>query len=185
MLTFEGYNGAQLVRRWLICQRGEQLLQLHSHMREIYVFGPFLVKDGRRECKRYVVLFTYLSSHAVHLEMLDDMTNDSFINALRIFLPIRGPVSSLHPNRGPNFIGADNELKRGGGTVWNSICCSLTVPPEQTMPIQVQCAGGQSYGRKLGAHDQNSENVMRGVLIEKRSNRLDSSGLRALLNECI
>ena len=25
------------------------------------------------------------------------------------------------------------------------------------MSIQVQCAGGQSYGRKLGAHDQNSE----------------------------
>ena len=50
------------------------------------------------------------------------------------------------------------------------------------MPIQVQCAGGQSYGRKLGAHDQNSEER---VLIEKRSSRLDSSGFAALLYECM
>ena len=69
------------------------------------VFGPFLVKDGRRECKRYVVLFTCLSRRAVHLEMLDVMTTDRFINALRIFLSLRGPMSSLHFDRGTNFIG--------------------------------------------------------------------------------
>ena len=82
---------------------------IHAGMDEYS--GPFLVKDGRREFKRYVVLFTCPSSRTVHLEMLDEMTTDSFINALRIFLSIRGPVSSLHFDRGTNFIGANNELK--------------------------------------------------------------------------
>ena len=45
-------------------------------------FGPFVTKRGRKENKRYGLIFTCLSSRAVHLEMLEDMSTDSFINPL-------------------------------------------------------------------------------------------------------
>ena len=56
------------------------------------VFGPFYCKDGRKEVKRYELIFSCLSTRAVHLEMLQDMTTDSFINSLRCFLALRGSV---------------------------------------------------------------------------------------------
>lgn len=55
-------------------------------------FGPFYVKDGRKEVKRYGLLFTCLCSRAVHIEVLDDMTTDAFINALRALIALRGNV---------------------------------------------------------------------------------------------
>ena len=73
-------------------------------------FGPFMVKEGRRELKRYAVIFTCMSSRAVHIEQLDDMTTDAFINALRCFTAIRGPVQQLRCDQGSNFVGARNEL---------------------------------------------------------------------------
>jgi len=73
-------------------------------------FGPFMVKEGRRELKRYAVIFTCMSSRAMHIEQLDDMTTDAFINALRCFTAIRGPVQQLRCDQGSNFVGARNEL---------------------------------------------------------------------------
>ena len=74
-------------------------------------FGPFITKQGRKEFKRYGLLFTCLCSRAVHIELVEDMTTDAFINALRCFIAVRGTVSKIRSDQGSNFIGADNELK--------------------------------------------------------------------------
>ncbi|XP_068203744.1 uncharacterized protein [Palaemon carinicauda] len=44
-------------------------------------FGPFIVKQGRKAVKRHGVLFVYMYSRAVHLEVADSLSTDSFINA--------------------------------------------------------------------------------------------------------
>ena len=49
---------------------------------------PFTVKERRKELKLYAVIFNCMSSRAVHIEQLDDMTSDAFINALRCFTAI-------------------------------------------------------------------------------------------------
>ncbi|KAL0153126.1 hypothetical protein M9458_051582, partial [Cirrhinus mrigala] len=74
-------------------------------------FGPFYAKQGRKEYKRYGLLFTCLCSRAVHIEMLEDMTADAFINALRCFIAIRGAVRQIRSDQGTNFVGAKSELK--------------------------------------------------------------------------
>ncbi len=76
-------------------------------------FGPFYTKQGRKEFKRYRLLITCLSSRAVHLEMLEDLTTDAFLNALRCFIAIRGAVRQIRSDQGTNFVGAKNELEKG------------------------------------------------------------------------
>ena len=44
-------------------------------------FGPFVIKEGRKELKRYGVLFTCMASRAVHIEVADTLETDSFISA--------------------------------------------------------------------------------------------------------
>lgn len=48
---------------------------------------------------------------SVHIEILDDMSTDSSINALHCFVTLRGSIKLLMSNQGTNFVGADNEFK--------------------------------------------------------------------------
>ncbi len=70
-------------------------------------FGPFYVKEARKELKKYGLIFTCMCSRAIHIEMLDDLTTDAFINALRGFIAIRGHVRQLRCDQGTNFVGAE------------------------------------------------------------------------------
>ncbi|XP_034028092.1 uncharacterized protein LOC117512219 isoform X1 [Thalassophryne amazonica] len=74
-------------------------------------FGPFIVKKARKKYKRYGIIFTCLYSRAVHIKMLEDLSTDSFINALRCFISLRGAVRQLYCDQGSNFVGAKNEFK--------------------------------------------------------------------------
>ena len=67
-------------------------------------FGPFIDKERRKELKRYGVIFTCFTSRAVHLEIANSLDTDSFINALRRFLALRGPIRQLRSDRGTNFL---------------------------------------------------------------------------------
>ncbi|XP_052065131.1 uncharacterized protein LOC127704931 [Mytilus californianus] len=75
------------------------------------LFGPWYIKEGRKELKRYGVLFTCLSCRGVHIETANSLDTSSFINALRRFIAIRGPVRHLRSDRGSNFVGAERELR--------------------------------------------------------------------------
>ncbi|CAC5369945.1 unnamed protein product [Mytilus coruscus] len=74
------------------------------------LFGPWYIKEGRKELKRYGVLFTCLSCRGVHTETANSLDTSSFINALRRFIATRGPVRHLRSDRGSNFVGAEREL---------------------------------------------------------------------------
>ena len=75
-------------------------------------FGPWIIKEGRKELKRYGALFTCLSSRAIHIEVANSLSSDSFINAFRRFTAMRGPVKLLRSDQGTNFVGAELELKK-------------------------------------------------------------------------
>ena len=75
------------------------------------IFGPYSLKNGRKVHKRYAVLFTCMSCRAVHIEVAFSLTTDSFINAYRSLVPIRGKVNVLRSDCGTNFNGAEREIR--------------------------------------------------------------------------
>ncbi|XP_066914234.1 uncharacterized protein [Clytia hemisphaerica] len=75
-------------------------------------FGPFIVKELRRELKRYGVIFTCFSTRPVHLEVSSSLETDTFIMTLRRFISRRGKVRSMHSDNGTNFVGTERELKK-------------------------------------------------------------------------
>lgn len=75
-------------------------------------FGPILVKQGRSEVKRYGCLFTCLNIRAVHLEKLNSLDTDSFLNGFRRFISRRGVPLKVWSDNGTNFVGGKSELSK-------------------------------------------------------------------------
>ena len=48
----------------------------------IDAFGPFVVTSGRTTVKRWVCVFNCFSTHAIHIEKLDGLDCNAFIDAL-------------------------------------------------------------------------------------------------------
>lgn len=77
--------------------------------------GPFYVRDRvRRNSKRYkvyVAIFVCMATKAVHIELVEDLTTESFLAALKRFTARRGRVKSMYSDNGRNFVGADHVLQ--------------------------------------------------------------------------
>ena len=68
-------------------------------------FGPFVVKRGQSQLKRYGCLFTCHTMRAIHKEKLDSLEADSLINAFVRFCARRGVPEKVRSNNGTNFVG--------------------------------------------------------------------------------
>ena len=81
-------------------------------------FGPLYVKIGRRTRakgnqtlgKRFGCIFTCLKYRAVHIEVADDLSSDSFINAVLRFIGRRGAPRVIYSDNGTNFKGAEEDV---------------------------------------------------------------------------
>ncbi|KAG6461368.1 hypothetical protein O3G_MSEX012582 [Manduca sexta] len=76
--------------------------------------GPIRItltrRRGHHSQKAYICLFVCLVVKAVHIELVSDLTSDSFLAAFKRFISRRGPVSYLYSDNGTNFIGARAQL---------------------------------------------------------------------------
>lgn len=78
-------------------------------------FGPLNIitrrtRGGVTNSKRWAVLFTCLTTRGVHIEVVEQMSASSFINAYRRFVALRGPVKQIRSDGGTNFVGSTNDL---------------------------------------------------------------------------
>ena len=78
--------------------------------------GPFYLKQGR-QCsksvtKGYIALFVCLSTKAIHLELVPDLSSEAYIAALRCFTARRGLRNNIYSDNGTNFVGAEREIRR-------------------------------------------------------------------------
>lgn len=77
--------------------------------------GPLEVKEWRSRKpmihKGYVCIFICMSTKAIDLQLVSDLTSKEFINALKRFISRRGKCLQMFSDNGSNFLGASNELK--------------------------------------------------------------------------
>ncbi|GFU76539.1 integrase catalytic domain-containing protein [Trichonephila clavipes] len=71
--------------------------------------GPLFLKDGR---KVWITLFTCAVYRAIHLELVNSLTSDTFLLALRCFITRRGRPRTIYCDNGTNFRGAFNDLSK-------------------------------------------------------------------------
>lgn len=88
--------------------------------------GPLhiLMSRGRGvKCdKAYICIFICMSTKAIHLELVGDMSSETFLAAFKRFVARRGKCSHLWSDKGTNFQGASKELK----TLWQE--AKLDIP---------------------------------------------------------
>ncbi|XP_006820438.1 uncharacterized protein LOC102805352 [Saccoglossus kowalevskii] len=143
-------------------------------------FGLFIVKDGRKQHKKYGLLFTCMCYRAVHIEMLRDMSTDCFINSLRCFIAIRGSVLQFRSDQGSNFVGARNEFQEA--------LRELDTERIQVFLAEHQCefVMNPPYASHTGGVWERQVRTIRSVLsslLLQSSGRLDSASLRTFLYE--
>lgn len=74
-------------------------------------FGPFYVKRGRSNVKVYGCIFVCFNTRAIHIEDVSSLETDTFIQALRRFISVRGSPKEIWSDNGTNFTGAEKELR--------------------------------------------------------------------------
>lgn len=68
---------------------------------------------GRRQItKGYICLFVCLSTKAIHLELVSDMSTVTFLAAFNRFASRRGKPSIMYSDCGTNFVGAARQLEK-------------------------------------------------------------------------
>ncbi|XP_029054284.1 uncharacterized protein LOC114881619 [Osmia bicornis bicornis] len=78
--------------------------------------GSLQVRESRRRgrihiAKAWIAVFTSFSTKAVHLELVTELTTESFLAALRRFVARRGVCSQMSSDNGTNFVGAAGKLR--------------------------------------------------------------------------
>lgn len=77
--------------------------------------GPLLVKPNNQ--KSYIALFTCAVTRAVHLELVSDLTTESFLLAFRRFVARRGICRVIYSDNDKTFKRAADELQ----ALWNKL----------------------------------------------------------------
>jgi len=75
--------------------------------------GPLYVTVKRSTEKRWVCLFTCLSTRAIHLELAADLSAAAFLNAFYIFESLRGRPAYVYSDNGTNLTAGEKELRDG------------------------------------------------------------------------
>nr|XP_041632357.1 uncharacterized protein LOC121502721 [Drosophila kikkawai] len=76
--------------------------------------GPinvYLRIRGKPPTKAYLAVFVCFATKAIHVEVVSDLTTDSFIASLKRFIARRGLPSDIFCDNATNFAGANNKLE--------------------------------------------------------------------------
>lgn len=143
-------------------------------------FGHFTVKDRRTEAKRWGLVVSCMYSRAVHIELLESMTTDAFINALRSFICIRGPVKTIFCDNGSNFIGANNEFQREVDLTQDTIMKRFF--SENMIEFKLNAPHASHTGGVWERQIRTARSILNGMA-SKYSGRLDTPTLRTAMYE--
>lgn len=67
---------------------------------------------GCKTHKAYIAIFVCMSTKAIHIEAVTDMTAEAFIAAVRRFVSRRGTVQKMYSDNGTNFVKSNTVLQK-------------------------------------------------------------------------
>ncbi|XP_014212342.1 uncharacterized protein LOC106642161 [Copidosoma floridanum] len=112
--------------------------------------GPFLVLLARgrgiRTTKGYIVIFVCMTTKALHLELVGDLSTASFMGALARFIGRRGRLSELWSDNATYFHHADVKMRdtlRQARINWNLVAGTLA---DQSISWQFILPGAPHFG---------------------------------------
>lgn len=77
--------------------------------------GYFWVKTSKRRNapfeKAYIALFVCLTTRAIHLEVVEDCSTETFLKAFKSFISRRGIPAYMYSDNATNFVGAAREIQ--------------------------------------------------------------------------
>ncbi|KAG8173850.1 hypothetical protein JTE90_001688, partial [Oedothorax gibbosus] len=79
--------------------------------------GPVYVRGANVPKKSYIALFTCSTTRALHIELVSDLTTDTFLMALQRFVGRRGLPHTIYTDNATTFQAANKELI----ALWNSL----------------------------------------------------------------
>ena len=123
-------NGRASVRRYLrecsvcVINKARPIRQLmsacHLHVLQLIkklffhcgsdYFGPFIFIEGKSQRKAWGLLFTCMSSRAVHVKLVTSLSLSEFVLAFNRFIDLRGPVSKMYLDNGTTFQAASKSF---------------------------------------------------------------------------
>ncbi|GFX25361.1 integrase catalytic domain-containing protein [Trichonephila clavipes] len=105
--------------------------------------GSLFLKDGR---KVWIPLFTCAVYRAIHLELVNSLTSDAFLLALRCFIARRGRSRTIYCDNGTNFRGAFNDQSKLN---WSKIVEETRTPKILWKFIPPTAAWWGGWGERL------------------------------------
>ena len=77
------------------------------------LFGPFFLNYGqKKEKKSWGALFARATVRAIHLEIVDDLSIEALLHALRRFAAYHGWPNIIISDNRKSFVGCESELKK-------------------------------------------------------------------------
>ncbi|CAG7734820.1 unnamed protein product [Allacma fusca] len=111
----QSFEQKVLLRLWVIYQVKETPAHHAFATTGVDYAGPYLLRPikGRspKLFKCYIALFICFATRAIHLELVSDLTTDSFLAALRRFISDHIKPIEIYSDCGSNFIDANREMK--------------------------------------------------------------------------
>ncbi|KAK0136552.1 hypothetical protein N1851_027287 [Merluccius polli] len=111
-------------------------------------FGPYIIRVGRRNEKRWGILFKCMTTRAVHVDLLTSIDTDVFLMTLRHFIARRGRPHELLCDQGTHFRGGERELQKFFTALQPELQDS-----QPTDQIRLQPSGITTFQRLLGERD--------------------------------
>ncbi|XP_064623536.1 uncharacterized protein LOC135485423 [Lineus longissimus] len=186
----------KIVYRCVICRR-YQAKAMQQKMADLHVdrvtggeppftrtgmdyFGPFIIKIGRSEHKRYGVVFTCYAIRAIHIEVAHSLETSACIQAIRRFVCRRGAPTVMHSDNGTNLVGAEAELREAIKT-WNKDQI-VDYMRNKNITWQFNPPSATHFGGLWERQIRTIRKVMYSLLHEQTI-KLDDEGLRTLFCE--
>ena len=89
-----------------------------------------MAKQGRSSAKCYGCIFSCLTVRAVHIEVTQSLSTDSFLDAFRRFIGRRGKPLSILSDMAGCFVGADRVLHESIAA-WNQAVINKQFPQKE------------------------------------------------------